>query len=75
MTYREREGEYRDARPYQGRRQAVHCCRELSPVRLAALLRCTPGVVRDLDLTAACGIEAADLPKRQRGCRIPVNRH
>jgi hypothetical protein len=32
-------GEYRDARPYQGRRQAVHCCRERSPVRLAALLR------------------------------------
>ena len=36
---------------------------------------CTPGVLRDLDLTAACRIEAADLRKGQRGCRIPVNCH
>lgn len=35
----------------------------------------TPGVSRDLDLTAAYGIEAAYPPKGQRGCRIPVNRH
>jgi hypothetical protein len=36
---------------------------------------CTPGVLRDLDLTAAYGIEAAYPPKGQRGYRIPVNRH
>ena len=36
---------------------------------------CTPGVLCDLDLTAAYGIEAAYLRKGQRGCRIPVNRH
>jgi hypothetical protein len=31
--------------------------------------------VRDLDLTAVYGIEAACPRKRLRGCRIPVNRH
>jgi hypothetical protein len=36
---------------------------------------CTPGVLRDLDLAAVYGIEAAYPPKGQRGCRIPVNRH
>jgi hypothetical protein len=35
----------------------------------------TPGVLCDLDWTAAYGIEAAYPPKGQRGCRIPVNRH
>lgn len=35
----------------------------------------TPGVLRDLDLTDAYGIEAACPRKRLRGGRIPVNRH
>jgi hypothetical protein len=39
------------------------------------LLRMDACVLRDLDLTAAYGFEAAYPPKGQRGCRIPVNRH
>jgi hypothetical protein len=41
------------------------------PVRLVALLRTDVGVLRDLDLTAAYGTEAACPRKGQRGCRIP----
>jgi hypothetical protein len=46
------------------------------PARLAApATHGPPSVLRDLDLTAAYGIEAAHPPKGQRGRRIPVNRH
>lgn len=43
---------------------------------LAALLRMDAGVVRDLDVTAAYGIEAAARVRdcAAGGCRIPVSR-
>ena len=69
MTYRQRGGEHRDARPHQGRRQAVHCCRERSPQGSQPCCASTPGVWRDLDLTAACEIEAA-CRVTQRDCRF-----
>jgi hypothetical protein len=40
-------------------------------VRLAALMRIDVGVLRDLDLTAAYGTEAACPRRGQRRCRIP----
>ena len=66
-------GEYRDARPYQGRRQAVHCCRERSPVRLAALLRMDAWRLTRPGLDRRLRNRSCSPRKGLRGCRIPVN--
>ena len=68
-------GEYRDARPYQGRRQAVHCCRERSPVRLAALLRMDAWRLTRPGLDRRLRNRSCSPRKGLRGCRIPVNCH
>jgi len=68
-------GEYRDARPYQGRRQAVHCCRERSPVRLAALLRMDAWRLTRPGLDRRLRNRSCSPRKGLRGCQIPVNRY
>jgi hypothetical protein len=75
MTYREREGNTAMlARSRAGGRRFITAAS--GPLRGSQPCSAwTPGVSRDLDLTAAYGI-GADCPRKgQRGCRIPVSCH